>query len=395
MNTVGDMTDPFTIGQPGDRDPLKRAALDDAVTWVAAADPDRGVGSRHHTVPRFYLKNFALKDQLLVRRIPDSTPMLNSIYDLAQRDFYTVVTDDGAGGTRLDGRLEQVLAKMEGNAKPAIAKLRNPLIDPERPLDPGERLQLDQFVAFQLVRGVRTRREKELLAEYTLKSMIQGRPGPDGQPVTLDQLARVRAVPHPNDHLRHIGEEAELVQSCLADRPYCLIEVDKAALIICDEPVLVSHDNDPGHRPECQLTIKERRRRMDRAMRRGQSTWRDLLHIRVTRPRGVAMAEEIAIPLDPRRLLIYGPRGANTTTVYQRIIGDDASELIDNVNELLLGQAYLWAAAHPDHPSFATMSMSEPGPLVVACDGSTPIAESLRNPPEPRQPARLRKNWRT
>lgn len=48
----------------------------DPQAWLDTSDPNEGVGSRHHTVPAFYLRYFADKQQLLVRRIADDAPRL-------------------------------------------------------------------------------------------------------------------------------------------------------------------------------------------------------------------------------------------------------------------------------------------------------------------------------
>jgi hypothetical protein len=114
------MTD--ELGVPGTC-PYPPAAERKAEAWVAAASPQEGVGSRHHTVPAFYLRYFADSEQLLVRRIPEHLPMVCNLRDLAQKDFYTVITDDPDGGPpRPDGRIEQVLRTVEGNAATVLSR---------------------------------------------------------------------------------------------------------------------------------------------------------------------------------------------------------------------------------------------------------------------------------
>jgi hypothetical protein len=201
-HTVPDMAD--ELGAPGTW-PYPPAAERKAQAWAAGASPQEGVGTRHHTVPAFYLRYFADGEQLLVRRIPEHQPMLCNLRDLAQKDFYTVITDDPDGGQlRPDGRIEQVLRIVEGNAATVLNRLRNPLLV-RRPPTQDERGDLAQFISFQLARGVRKRREIELLAEYHLKLTAGGRADGAEDAPTLEELARVRLVPHPNEHLAMFG----------------------------------------------------------------------------------------------------------------------------------------------------------------------------------------------
>ena len=366
-----------------------------ARAWVAAASPDEGVGARHHTVPAFYLRYFADGDQLLVRRIPEHAPILCNLHDLAQRDFYTAMTDDPDGGApRPDGRIEQVLRIVEGNAARVLGRLRNPLLV-RRPLPMDERRDVTQFLAFQLVRGVRMRREIELLAEYHVKLTAGGRAKGDDDAPTLDELARVRVVPHPNEHLRMLGSIAERAHPFLRERPVCVVELDRPLLFTCDEPVLVIVDDiavGGGHTPDCFLTERERRKRRRRAFARGEQEVGDLVHLLPTRQSGIAIAEEIALPLDARRLLLLGPHGTDSEP-YIRVTGEAADELAADVTRRLLDQAYLWVAGHPQHPTLRQINMPEPGPVLRICDGGSVFSQTLDEAPTPRQPARLRRDW--
>lgn len=362
-----------------------------AQEWVASASPQVGVGSRHHTVPAFYLRYFAKADRLRVRHLPDGEPVLNNVDDLAQRNFYTVVTDDlDSGEARWDGRLEQVLQVVEGATATIFNRLTSPLF-PRRPFTPDEQAQVAQFVAFQLVRGVRTRREQELMAEYSVKTLAAGQAdGRDGRPSAAD-IAKVRVVPHPNHHLKMLGYLAQEAHAALADRPLCMIEVDRPLFIVCDEPVLVIGGDDEGHQPECFLSERQRRRQRGRTFAPGAPEVSELVHLRPTRPSGVGVAEEVAMPLSPRQLLLFGPRGGRLLSSL-RLSGADADELAADVQQRLLQQAYVWVAAHPDHQPFESLELPEPGPLLEVCDGGTPLAQSLRGAPSPRGPERLRRD---
>lgn len=91
--------------------------------WLASADPSTGVGSKHHTVPAFYLKRFASESkQLSVRDRSTGALSTRSYLDMTIKDFYTFVNADGA----LDGRLEQMLCQIEGNAARVFGDLLSP-----------------------------------------------------------------------------------------------------------------------------------------------------------------------------------------------------------------------------------------------------------------------------
>ncbi len=357
-----------------------------AQAWASKVSPDQSVGDRHHLVPVMYLRGFADREQLLIRRIPDHRPVTCNMHDLAQKDFYTVMADDPAGGPpQPDGRIEQALQLVEDPAARVLELLRNPLLGRRR-LTGHEREALAQFLSFQLVRGARQRREIELLADYQLK-LTAGAYGYDG---TLDELARLRVIPHPNEHLRMLGALAEQAHRYIRDRPVCVVELDRPLLFTCDEPVVVLGDEsgDDGHRPECFRTARERRRQ---AFSRGEGEVRELVHLVTTRPSGVADADEIALPLDPHRLLVLGPPGA-VSEPHVRLIGDSADEVAADVTARLLDQAYLWVAGHPRHPFLRDLNMPEPGPVLRICDGGSALAKDLDKAPSPREPARFRRD---
>ena len=163
--------------------------------WLASSDPSSGVGAKHHTVPAFYLRRFADSDErLLVRDRPTGRllPPI-TVSKLAIRDFYTTVNDDGT----LDGRMEELLGRVEGEAAQLLKLLLSPYRRPG-PLTAAEQVTLCQFLAFQMVRGPRKRREMELQADYTIKLQA-------GDQLTEQDLREITAVPHPNEHIRLMG----------------------------------------------------------------------------------------------------------------------------------------------------------------------------------------------
>lgn len=81
-------------------------------------------------------------------------PGLRKESDLAIRDFYTFQNIHGEP----DGRMEQVLQKIEGNAASALRRVTSS-VTWGRPITPEDKTDLCVFTAFQYVRGLRKRRE--------------------------------------------------------------------------------------------------------------------------------------------------------------------------------------------------------------------------------------------
>jgi hypothetical protein len=159
--------------------------------WLASSDPSTSVGAKHHTVPAFYLRRFAdstgrlqVRDRPTGRLLPPIT-----VSKLAITDFYTTLNNDGT----LDGRMEELLGKVEGEAAQLLKLLLSPYRRPGR-LTAAEQTTLCHFIAFQMVRGPRKRREMELQADYTIKLQA-------GNQLTEQDLREITAVPHPNPGL--------------------------------------------------------------------------------------------------------------------------------------------------------------------------------------------------
>lgn len=116
-------------------------------------------------MPAFYLRRFADSDErLLVRDRPTGRQSSRTVSKLAITDFYTVVSNDGT----FDGRMEQLLCTVEGEAAELLKLLLSPYRRPG-PLTEAQQATLCQFLAFQMVRGPRKRREMELHADYAVK----------------------------------------------------------------------------------------------------------------------------------------------------------------------------------------------------------------------------------
>lgn len=369
----------------------RRAAGQQNTDWFSSSDPSDGVGARHHTVPAFYLRRFARGEQIAVRRMADGLVRLQNIANLAQKDFYTVVTEDPAEAAgRPDGRVEQFLQTVEGRGATAIRRIANPLL-PARSLLPDIHMDLLLFLSFQFVRGARTRREQELIADLSFKMQSQI-VSDDAPAVSVEEIAKLRIVGHQNEYIRLLGDMAQLAMEALVERPIMLVELDRPALFTSDEPVLLRGGRDQGHTADCFLSEKQRRRRARRAFAAGATSAGDLVHVRTTRPRNIHTAQEVVFPLDPRRALMLGPRGFSGAT-YRKLTGGEADSFSKELVADVLSQAYLWIAGHPDSTMLPGIELPAAGPLVELCDGNSAFARDLRTPPSPRNPNRFRRDW--
>lgn len=360
-------------GFSGDAEAERRARR-----WFESSSPAVGVGARHHTVPAFCLRRFAGRDgRLLVRQRSTGKLIRQSLSDLAVTDFYTFMNTDGT----FDGRLEQLLSQVEAEAAKLLRRLASPLRRPEAPsLD--ERSTICQFLAFQMVRGPRKRREIELMADYGMK--VQA-----GELLSEKDVRQLTAVPHPNMHLQMLGPGAFEIHKSLLRRAVQIMWLDQPLLAICDEPVLVDVDDHVQHFPECFMTQAELRRRQKG--QRADGKFSQTLHIWPTKPSGVEIAEAVAMPLSPSALLVLGPIGEDIEPS-SALRGEEAADMAREVNAALAGQAYDWIAARPDHPSFASWTLPAPGPVIGVCDGGSTMSRALQSAPSHRW-QRIRKEW--
>jgi len=406
-------------------------------------DPLAKVGSVHHTVPKFYLRRFAKNDQVNVRVPGESNVRRDNIANLGVRDFYTVIVDadglahmqsamklpsdelvatwrEGSGPKAPDGRLEDILGVMEARAAEVIGRI---IAAPQTPVDQNERFALATFLGFQMARGIRARREIELMGEFYAKTMLRSGPRPKVQrradvaaarragktpargngsgrqrrnagrrKLSDAQLADLTIRPEPNQHILMLADMADRFAVHLFVRPYTLVELDQPLLVTGDEPVVVIGDEEIKHLQTCLLTEKERRRRLERAVLAGRE-FREHLHLYTTRPQDVDKANMVAIPLDPSRAIVLGLKNTGAPA-FVKLTGSRAVAMADDLNGRLAAQAFAWMIAHPGNDAFLTMDLPAPGPLIKICDVESPIAASLNRAPEPRRPIRLRKtDW--
>jgi hypothetical protein len=134
-------------------------------------------------------------------------------------------------------------------------------------------------------------------------------------------------VPDPNAHLSAIGGIALRISELLLPRPWWIGEYDSPALLTSDEPVALhfrDRSRPPGH------------------------------------DRGIAYADEIWFPLDPRRLLILGRPGDSLPEQRLRAPAKTAAA----VNLTIAAGAYEYIYMHPAQDHLKGLRLPKPGPVL-------------------------------
>lgn len=335
-----------------------------AQEWLDNLDQRSSVGTRHHVVPRFLLERFAsAKGQLQVRNRADGQVSMRSISDLAVRDFYTVVTNDG----EFDSSLESVLSIVEDRAARILRQhLDHRAFMRPRTFTAEERYFLDDFVAIQAVRGMRTRRVIEVIADYSVKLLNQDR-------ISDDDIQNIDFIPHPNEHLKMFGPLWDRVVEVLRRRSALIIHLDRPLLIIGDEPVIAD-------RGENVSSVRDD----------AEHNWVSQDLILFEGGIGLANAETILIPVSASAILMYGPTGDYNLPAILEIKGEEASSFAEELNARVVETAIDWIAAHPDHTDFASLKIPSRRPVMHVHDRGSLAAKQVNSTPAHRPIRRLR-----
>lgn len=363
------------------------AKLDDA--WLQTVDRFAKVGSRHHVIPRFVLKRWAdSNDQVWMKSKHDRREGIRGIRDLAIKDFYTFLATDG----QFDATFEEVLTVVEDRAAPVLTRINNPYVA-DIVLSPQEYAHLAQFVAFQIVRSPRRRREYELMVDWYAKTYAAGTM-PDT--ISEDDLRTLEFLPHQNEHLAQLGAMADTLAEVLMTRPVALVSIDRPLLWAGDEMVILNTAGDPvHHQPDCALTDEEFQRKLDGARRRkrrqrGREV-RRLLHIYTTQPRDIEAALEIVMPISPRTILLFGPatqdwRGAVDR---DRLQGEDADRLAAWVNDNITHYSLDVIVGRRDDPLFRSFPIPDRASLLAVCGPTGAARDAVMSVPKRLRPRRL------
>lgn len=345
------------------------------------------VGHKHHTVPRFLLKRWADGEQVQVYSRVNDLRQVRNIGDLAMRDFYTFIDLDG----KKNSLMEHALSMVEGNAASVIGHVLSPY-ERAPQLTFAQRADLSHFLAFQLARTTRRRREGELQAEWFAKSMARGE-------FDEDRLAEITITPHQNEFLRLMPKVVDQLLPLIACRPVALVTLDRPGLFLSDEPVIVEAVEGEHHTADCFLTqgqVKAREAKSRRSYKKKGRRKRQVsrvVHMRPTATSGVGVADELMLPISPRAALIWGPLegpGPNDDPVLrEHLTAEHAEGFIEYVNDHQCRQALDWIVSTPGDEALMNREFEPIGPLMVVCDGPSAATSAVNAVPQRMRPSRL------
>lgn len=125
---------------------------------------------QHYLPKQLYLKSFSNKDKpgyIYLYKKDNKEPILVNINNVAkERHLYSLATDEG----KYDYTIEEVLAKLEGEVKPIIDKLRQ---NSSMVLTGHEKNRLSEFIAFQVVRTPAFINNQKAMQESMYKSFAR------------------------------------------------------------------------------------------------------------------------------------------------------------------------------------------------------------------------------
>lgn len=210
-----------------------------------------GVARRHHTIPRFYLDNFAEAGQIGTVILPGGRRFTQSVTDASvMTDFYALGQPNTEGSDAFEG----TLSALESETAPVVRKVLNGVW----PLNEEDRAVLAEFAAVQYLRGPDHRNHMQNMAaqfarmetslngkEWMVKRFAEytGRVLDAGQADRLwEQATRLEGPPIRVSSMQHIEQIVDLLPKLhpyFAARPWSLIRFTRQRLLTCDTPVLL------------------------------------------------------------------------------------------------------------------------------------------------------------
>lgn len=212
-------------------------------------DNVRTIARRHHTVPRFYLENFAGDGQIGTVVLPGDRRFVQSVRKASTtNDFYALGPPTVPGADDF----EKVLAELEGEAARVIRAVLAGLW----PLGTADRAVLAEFVAVQFLRGPDQRTHMQnMQAQFTrmdislkgkdwMAQEFKKRAGRDFEPEEIDRLweqaTREEGPPLTISSSEHVKQIVDLLPELywyFAARPWSIVRFQRQRLLACDTPV--------------------------------------------------------------------------------------------------------------------------------------------------------------
>jgi hypothetical protein len=209
-----------------------------------------------------------------------------------------------------------------------------------------------------------------LIADLGMKIQSQGVRRPEGGRYSAADLGEMVFVPHSNLHLQMIGQLGESITGALSARSISVVEIDHPGFVLCDEPLMVDPDEvDVRHHSDCR-SIGEADGAEDRAERRRRARARrepgDLFHLANVRGPGLLHATEIVLPLDPCRVLVFGPIGPPSPSL-ARFSGSEAREIAAEQRRWATNAAYAELYASPGTVGLDELVLGAEQPMYEVC----------------------------
>ncbi|MDA1279623.1 MAG: DUF4238 domain-containing protein [Chloroflexi bacterium] len=299
-----------------------------------------GRTQRHHYVPRFYLRRFAKKKILAAYKRPNGERMSLSVRDVAlESDLYTVKASTG----ETTGLMEFAISKFEEAAAPVVEKI----LDQGFPITPEEKMSLADYVALQYLRTPLNKRQQDVMMtelanwmmrqedwteESVRETIIRG-----GGTPTDESVAEIMKMVETGDFKRisvSIPTE-EWMRTNIS-----LINVVSDILMRMNFTAAVAHGDDfvTTDNPVVLWTRPE---------------WNPVNSV------GFETAEEIRLPLSPKKMLVITPLDYPDGHVTEL-----SKTGVRVANEMAAANAYRWVFQHPDGPDISGIAPSNEHPIV-------------------------------
>ena len=327
------------------------------LNWFLEMKETKGkdkIGSRHHLLPKFYMANFANhKGKLGTINRANGEVRLNSSPNniLIQRDFYTFLNLE----MESDGSVEVLISQIEGLACDVIR--RRLTVFQKFPIDNDDSWALSYFAALQLLRGRRMRRTIEILGDFYAKTKLVGVNESNARDFLIEsgldaseeevaklmdfktKLPEIYITPTTNDHIQFILMSISPWASKFRNRPISLVKFDTPVLVTSDEPLLFYHKD--GYRNN-----------------------------------GIATADEVHFPIDPKTLLVFGNMG----TIDSRFIKCPSQKFDSKkFNSAMFENSHEMVIFNPDFKFRGLNKLPKPMPLLQIQASNELIPENFRD----------------
>jgi hypothetical protein len=293
--------------------------------------------TRHHYVPRFYLRRFSRDDRVKVVRRDQQKEFEATTKDAAVRThFYTIGLDDGSRSTEI----EDFLSKVEGQASTVLR-----ILDNRGSPDAEQREWFSFFLALQLVRGPDIRATRREFTTEVMRMLVENLPRSKAREMFIEEHGHEPTDEELDVHLQTLRGMASLVE---ADIPQNLDVADMITIA----------------RDTVGYIVPRTWRVLEFANVRVLTGDRPVMMCDTNRPwasTGVKNSTTIIFPIDSRHILLLGAPSRNLAEV-KFTLGE--SRLARRINLACAYQAFEWFFHHPAHRPFRTIRLRQAGQRV-------------------------------